>query len=97
MTLALVQQQTIGLNDEWLQEWVSYRAEDKKKPMTPRAIKMTQKWLLAHSEQEQERLISHAIRNNWEGLHYIEPPKDVANSTRSRTLQEDLTDTGWAQ
>ena len=97
MTLALVQQQTIGLNDEWLQEWVSYRAEDKKKPMTPRAIKMTQKWLLAYPEEEQERLISRAIRNNWEGLHYVPPPKQTATSTRSRSLEQDLMDKDWAR
>ena len=95
--LAVVEkQQIIGLNQDAIDEWVAYRAEDLKKPMTPRAIKMTQKWLLAYPEEEQERLISHAIRNNWEGLHYVPPPKQTATSTRSRSLEQDLMDTSWS-
>lgn len=96
MKLALVQEQqtAIGINEQWLQEWIAYRAEDKKKPMTPRAIKMTTKWLLNHSEQEQERLITHAIMNNWEGLHYVEPPKQ--QSSRTANIYDELTDTSWA-
>lgn len=97
MTLKLVQHQQIeiGINQQWLDEWIAYRGEDKKKPMTPRAIKMTTRWLLAYDEQEQERLISHAIMNNWEGLHYVEPPKQ--QTTRQSTLRDDLTDTSWAR
>jgi len=94
MELRLVAQQQLGINQAWLDEWIAYRAEDKKKPMTPRAVKMTTKWLLNYSEQEQERLIQHAIMNNWEGLHYVEPPK-VA-TTRKTSLRDDLTDTSWA-
>jgi len=96
MKLALVQAQqiTIGINQEYLAEWIAYRAEDKKKPMTPRAIKMATKWLLAYSESEQERLVCHAIMNNWEGLHYVEPPKQ--QTTRHTSLRDDLTDTSWA-
>ena len=95
MKLALVEQTEIGINEQWLNEWIAYRAEDKKKPMTPRAIKMTTKWLLAYSEPEQERLITHAIMNNWEGLHYVEPPK--AQTTRKTSLLDDLTDTSWSR
>ena len=96
MKLALVQEQqtVIGINEQWLQEWIAYRAEDKKKPMTPRAIKMTTKWLLNHSEQEQERLITHAIMNNWEGLHYVEPPKQ--QSSRQSNIYDELNDRSWA-
>jgi hypothetical protein len=93
MALALVQQ-VIGVNQEWLDEWIAYRAEDKKKPMTPRAIKMTITWLLKYPELEQERLISHAIMCNWEGLHYVEPPR--AATSRNTSLRDDLTDTTWA-
>jgi len=94
MALALVTvQNTIGINQEWLDEWIAYRAEDKKKPMTPRAIKMTIKWLLNYHEQEQERLIAHAIRNGWEGLHYVEPPKK--QSSRQSDIYTELTDKSW--
>jgi hypothetical protein len=97
MELRLVQQ-TIGLNQVWLEEWIAYRAEDKKKPMTPRAIKMTTKWLMNYPEQEQERLVQHAIMNNWEGLHYVEPPKAVnGRSTRDMSIEECLFDTSWAK
>ena len=91
--LRLVQQTQIGLNQQWLDEWIAYRGEDKRKPMTPRAVKMTIKWLLAYPEDEQERLISHAIMMNWEGLHYVEPPK--AASTRKTSLADDLNDMSW--
>ena len=94
MTLALVQQDMIAESD-WVQEWIDYRAEDKKKPLTPRAIKMVKKWLSKYPESEQERLICLAIMNGWEGLHYKEP--DRVSTTRARSLVEDLTDTGWAQ
>ena len=91
--LRLVQQTQIGLNQSALDEWIAYRGEDKRKPMTPRAVKMTIKWLLAYPEDEQERLISHAIMMNWEGLHYVEPPK--AASTRKTSLADDLNDMSW--
>jgi hypothetical protein len=94
MTLALINQTEIQ-EAEWVTEWAAYRAEDKKKPLTPRALKMVKKWLSKYSEPEQERLIEHAIMNNWEGLHYVEPPKEA--STRHRTLQEDLMDTSWSK
>ena len=92
MALTLVQQ-VIGINQSYLDEWIAYRAEDKKKPMTPRAIKMTITWLLKYPEQEQERLISHAIMNNWEGLHYVEKPKQ---SSRQSDIYTEITDTSWA-
>jgi hypothetical protein len=87
-------QQVIGINQQWLDEWIAYRTEDKKKPMTPRAIKMTIKWLLSYPEDEQERLISHAIMNSWEGLHYVEPPKK--QSSRQSDIYSELTDKSWA-
>ena len=76
MSLALVQgQQEIGINQEWLDEWMEYRREDCKKPMTPRAIKMVTKKLLQWDEATQERLICHAIEHNWKGIYWVEPPK----------------------
>ena len=95
MRLELVQQDIIT-ESEWVQEWIDYRAEDKKKPLTPRALKMVKKWLSKYPEAEQERLVELAIMNGWEGLHYVPPPKQTATSTRSRSLEQDLMDTSWS-
>ena len=90
-----VQQQDSGLNEEALEEFVEHRAEIKK-PMTPLAIKKATKFLLAHSFEEQARLVDHCILNGWRGLYYVEPPKQAAQETRHRSLETDLNDTSWA-
>ena len=95
MKLQLVQQTATGLNHEALEEWKAYREEDLHKPLTPRALKMVIKKLLQWSETEQMRIVENAIENNWRGLYYTEPPK--ANSTRSRSLEQDLMDKDWAR
>lgn len=96
MTIALVQHQaTIGLNEEALEEWIAYRAEDLKKPLTPRAVAMVKKKLLQWSEPEQMRMVEHAIEHCWRGLYWVEPQKQ--HTTRSTTLEQDLTDTSWAR
>jgi len=96
MLVELVQHQRLtGLNTEYLDEWIAYRNEDLKKPMTPRAIKMLTKKLLQWSEEEQERLICNAIEMNWRGVHYVDPPKSA--STRQTSIRDDLTDTSWAR
>lgn len=94
MTLALVTHTQIGLNQDALDEWIAYRAEDLKKPMTARAIKMVEKKLKQYSEAEQMRLVEHAIEMNWRGIYYVEPQKQA--STRNTSLRDDLTDTSWA-
>jgi hypothetical protein len=94
MALALVNQITIGINQEYFAEWLAYREEDLSKPMTPRAIKMLQKKLLQWSETEQERLICNAIEMNWRGVYWTDSPRQC--QTRQTTLQQDLTDTSWA-
>jgi hypothetical protein len=94
MALALVQQVEIGLNMEYLNEWIAYREEDLRKPMTPRAIKMLQKKLLNYSEPEQERLICNAIEMNWKGVYWIDPPKQ--QTTRQADIYTELSDTSWA-
>ena len=94
MALTLVQQ-TIGINQEYLDEWIAYRAEDLKKPMTPRAISMLTRKLLQWSEAEQERLICHAIEHCWRGIYWVEAPKQ--QSTRQSTIEQDLTNTDWAK
>jgi hypothetical protein len=95
MALALVaDQRIIGINQEWLDEWIAYREEDLHKPMTPRAIRMLTKKLLQWSEPEQERVICNAIEMNWKGVHWIDPPR--RQTTKHSSLQDDLTDTSWA-
>ena len=97
MALALVEhQQAIGINQEFLDEWIAYR-EELKKPLSPRSLKMVIKKLLQWSEAEQERLICHAIENGWRGIYWVEPPKQPGTSTRDSSLEQDLTDTSWAR
>lgn len=93
MELKLVQQIEAGINQEMLDEWIAYREEDLNKPMTPRAIKMLIKKLRQWSEDEQERLICHAIEHNWRGIYWVEPPRQ--QTTRTSSLRHDLTDTSW--
>lgn len=92
--LKLIQQTQIGLNQAALDEWLAYRAEDLKKPMTPRAIKMVKKKLMQWSLDEQMRMVESAIESNWRGIYYVEPPKQ--QSSRQTSLVDDLTDTSWA-
>lgn len=94
MQLRIVQESQSGLNQEALDEWLAYRAEDLKKPMTPRAIKMVKKKLMQWSLDEQMRMVESAIESNWRGIYYVEPPKQ--QSSRQTSLVDDLTDTSWA-
>jgi hypothetical protein len=92
-----IQQMNIGLAQDSLDEWIEERA-DKKKPMTPRAIKMLTKKLLQWSEADQVRCIENAIERGWDGVYWVDPPKGpTQTSTRDRSLQDDLTDTSWAR
>lgn len=94
MQLRIVQESQSGLNQEALDEWLAYRAEDLKKPMTPRAIKMVKKKLMQWTHDEQMRMVESAIESNWRGIYYVEPPKQ--KSSRQTSLVDDLTDTSWA-
>lgn len=94
MQLRIVPESQSGLNQEALDEWLAYRAEDLKKPMTPRAIKMVKKKLMQWSLDEQMRMVESAIESNWRGIYYVEPPKQ--KSSRQTSLVDDLTDTSWA-
>lgn len=93
MALTLVQQTTIGLNQEAIEEWIEYR-EYKKKPLSQFALLKTEKILLGYDEAQQQRMVDVAIMNDWQGLHPVDPPKTT--DTRQHTLQQDLTDTSWA-
>ena len=93
--LALVQEQTIiGLNEEAVAEWIEYRQE-KKKPLSPLALKKTTNLLLKFGLDHQQHIVDSAIQNDWIGLHPVEMPRSVT-STKSTTLHDDLTDTSWA-
>lgn len=93
--MQLVQQQAIGLNQPALNEWIEYRREDSKKPMSQRAVDKVVKKLLQWSEEDQQRIVDHAIEHEWQGLYWIDPPRQ--QTTRQTTLAQDLTDTSWAQ
>ena len=95
MELKLVepQQTIIGLNQEALDEWTEYR-EEKKKPLSPLALKKSMKFLLKYGEEQQQHIVDAAIMNDWQGLHHVDPPKKV--TTRERSIADDLTDTSWA-
>ena len=93
MSLALVQQIQIGINQAALQEWIEYR-EYKKKPLSQFALAKSEKFLSKYDESQQQWLIDSAIMNDWQGLHHIDPPRQ--QSSKQTTLQQDLTDTSWA-
>ena len=93
MTLALVQQVTIGINQEAIQEWIEYR-EYKKKPLSQYALAKSEKFLSKYDEAQQQWLVDSAIMNDWQGLHHIDPPRQT--STKQTTIQQDLTDVSWA-
>ena len=93
--LAIVgeRQTIIGLNEEALAEWIEYRQE-KKKPLSPLALKKTQNLMLKHGLEQQQLMVDTAIMNDWQGLHQVDPPKQI--STKQTSLHDDLTDTSWA-
>ena len=96
MALELVQSQIdAGINEEALEEWIAYRDEDLKKPMTPRAIKMLTKKLLQWSYPEQMRMVEGSIEMNWKGVYYQEPPRQL--SSKDTTIEDDINDTSWAR
>jgi hypothetical protein len=83
----------MGLNQEAIAEWQEYR-ESKKKPLSPLALKKSQNFLLKYGIELQQWLVDSAIMNDWQGLHYVEPPKQ--RSSRQTAIIDDLTDTSWA-
>jgi len=91
--LSLVQQVTMGLNQNAVDEWREYR-EEKKKPLSALALKKVVKFLLMYPEDHQQMIVDSAIMNDWQGLHDIEIKKQTS---RESTLQDDLNDTSWAR
>lgn len=93
MELQLVSDQPTDINQEALEEFQEHRIEIKK-PMTPLAIKKAIKVLRPFSLEQQQYMVDQAILNGWRGLFPVDPPKQI--SSRSISLEEQLTDTSWA-
>ena len=94
MELQLVSDnQQENINTEALEEFQEHRVEIKH-PMTPLAVKKAIKVLMPFSFEQQQYMVDQAILNGWRGLFPVDPPKVC--TSRNRTLQEDLTDTSWA-
>lgn len=72
-------QLVIGINEEALAEWVEYRTE-KGKPLSPLALKKTQNVMLKYDEAQQQVMVDAAIMNDWQGLHAVDPPKDMTHA-----------------
>ena len=94
MELSLVQQTTMGLNQQAIEEWQEYRTE-KKKPLSALALKKTTNLMLRYSEEIQQLMVDTAIMNDWQGLHAVDPPKQ--QKSRETSLVDDLTDVSWAR
>jgi len=93
--MQLVEQAQIrtGVNQEALDEFQEHRVEIKH-PMTPLAIKKAIKVLMPFSFEQQQYMVDQAILNGWRGLFPVDPPK--VNTSRTRSIEQDLTDTSWA-
>ena len=74
MALQLVQQQSMTLNQDALNDWCAYR-EFKKKPLSQFAMDRTVKMLEKYDHDHQMYIVDTAIQNDWQGLHPVEPPK----------------------
>ena len=72
---------------------IEYRQE-KKKPLSPLALKKTQNLMLKYGYEQSQHMVDAAILNDWQGLHPVDPPKQI--STKQTSLHDDLTDTSWA-
>ena len=89
------------LNERAFAEWCEWRAGEKRKKCGPVAQRRQIAFLTKYPESVQEEIIDSSIRNGYQGLF---PPKGAtgsaiaagSQSTRSRTIQEDLADTSWA-
>ena len=85
------------INEQALEEFIEARAEAKK-PMTDRAVKMLAKKLSPYPLEIQAQAIERAIIAGWSGVFPEKERQAVANnSTRARTLTQDLSDRSWAE
>jgi len=92
MALALVQQGA-NLNQIALDEFIEHRLE-MKKPMTPLAIRKASNVLMKHPPAQQQLMVDTAIMSGWRGIYPVDPPK--TQTSRQSTIEQDLTNTDWA-
>ena len=93
MALKLISDNPDNINQVALDEFIQHR-EELKKPMTPLAITKARNILLKHSIAHQQYMVDTAIMSGWKGLYPVEPPKQI--SCKNTTIDDDLTDRGWA-
>ena len=87
------------LNDVAWSEWVEYRQQEIRKKIGKMAQKKQTNFLMGFPPPIQQTIIDQSIMNSWQRLF---PPKNqrnaplAQNNTRTRSIQDDLTDTSWA-
>ena len=91
-----------GVNQDAWEEFTEYR-KAKRKPVSAFAQKKLWVKLQRHSPEVQQEMVDRSIENDWQGL--FEPPAPrqgsipkpgAGQSTRGRTIEQDLLDTSWA-
>lgn len=100
LSTAVIEQH--GINQEAWEEFTEYR-KYKRKPVSPMAQKKLWVKLQRHPAEVQQEMVDRSIENDWQGL--FEPPAPqrgsipkpgAGQSTRGRTIEQDLLDTSWA-
>ena len=82
----------IGINLCAWSEWVAFRKDVKKKPVSAAAANKQFKLLLKYSEVDQQRVIDNSIMNDYQGLFPVKPTYEAPKQS-GMTM---LTDTSWA-
>ena len=86
-----------GINQAALNEFIEYRAEEFKKPMSDRAIVKAKNILLKYPSAHQQHLVDVAILYGWIGLFHRDMPQEPSStSSRNTDIRDDLTDRSWA-
>ena len=86
------------INETALQEFIDWRRDELKKPMTPLAIKKLRTKLEPFTDAEQVKALDRAIKGRWSGV-FPEKERQIVktNSTRDLTLEDQLNDRSWAR
>lgn len=81
------------INADAFTEWRDYR-QFKRKPLSEFAEQKTMKMLAQFTHEQQQQMVDTSIMNDWQGLF---APRVEKNTTRARTITEDLNDRSWAR
>ena len=83
-----------NINELAWQEWIEFRHASKK-PVSRMAAERQLQMLAYYTPEIQAHIINTSIMNDWQGIF---PPRGsvIPGSSRSTTLEHDLTDTSWA-